>query len=56
MRKKSIGITVRTKMSVSERLALAKERYEFADSLYASTSLCIRAWIWGFLGIYKKEN
>ena len=56
MKKKSIGITVRMKMSVSERLALAKERYEFAESLYAPTSLCIRAWICGFLGIYGKEN
>ena len=56
MKKKSIGITVRMKMSVSERLALAKERYEFAESFYAPTSLCIRAWIYGFLGIYEKEN
>lgn len=56
MKKKSIGITVHTKMSVSERLALAKERYGFAKSFCVPTSWCIYAWVWGFLGIYKKEN
>ena len=56
MRKKSIGITARMKIFVNKRLALAKERYEFAESLYAPTSLCTRAWICGFLGIHRKEN
>jgi hypothetical protein len=44
----------RKKMTMEERKALAKERYEFASDMYAPWTWCVRAWIRGFLGVNRK--